>query len=591
MAETRSSRDVTRSLHPVVVILAALAVILTFDMLDGTSFFKDIDDELRLLQLRHLLETGGWYDPSLPMIRMPEVYLSPWSRLVDLPYVVIATALSPVFGMELALHVATLVWPPLMLLAVGWLAVEFARAVTPSEELSTLSWLLVGLLLIVAAGEFAPGRIDHHNMQIVLMMLILLGLGTDRRHGGLMIGTGATLSLVIGLECLPFVALALALVAIGFILDVDRSRRILADTGLSMVLVSILAGLLFLGPQGTLATACDAYSAPFITAISGYGACFWLSARFMPARSSWWGRLMVLSLGGAFVTGVLAYLYPLCLAGPYHMIDPVSRLYWFDRILQENNVLAFRQEGMTGLQMLVFLLVMSIIAFFACPIWRAESRGSFRHWAAFLFATSTIVTTIVLIRYVRFPVALMPLYLPLALAVLAAPGASGVRRSLAVLPVLVGMLLIGALYLFIPVEPPRQDSVWLMSADDCRGEDFTELQALPPGRIMAPTGLGLVLASHVPDGVSVAAIPFHRASPGIRQSFTVFAMADDAQRKALLDGYDYVAVCHAPFELPPQEAPFYAALVNDRGWPGLVPLPVKGEGRLRLFRIDHDRLM
>ncbi|MDH4413045.1 MAG: hypothetical protein QE484_07040 [Rhizobium sp.] len=591
MCEAETKQGASGSARHFLVLVAVLLAVVVFDRLDGISFFGDIDDELRLIQIRHLLEVGGWYDLRLPMIQLPEVYQSPWSRLVDLPYVVIASALRPLLGLDGALQVATLVWPPVLLAGLALLAVRFVREITPGERLSRASFVLVGLLLILAAWEFSPGRIDHHNMQMLLMLLIMLGLVTKGGRGGWLVGTGATLSLIIGLECLPFVAVALALVAIGFILNAERSRQMLADTGLAMGLAALLAGLLFVGPEGLTETACDAFSAPFLSALCGYAACFWLLARFISDDTRWLSRLTVLALGGCAVTLALALLYPGCLSGPYHMIDPVSKTYWFDRIQQEQTILAFRQEGATGIAMLAFLSVTSVIAIFACPLWRRETRQSFRHWAAFLFATSALLMTYGLIRYIRFPVALLPLYLPLTLAVWSDLASNKAGRFVSLLCVMAFPVLIGSLYLAVPARTAQQDAVWLMSGDDCRDDDYAELRALAPGRILAPTGLGLALARNVPVGVSVGAIPFHRAAPGIRASFTVFAMDDKVQRQAALAPFNYVAVCHVPFEISAQDAPLYSALANNRGWPGLVPLPVQGEGRLRLFRIDHERLM
>lgn len=591
MFRAESTQGVSSSARPFLVLVAVLLLIVGFDMLDGVSFFGDVDDELRLIQIRHFLEVGGWYDLRLPMIQFPEVYQSPWSRLIDLPYVLIASALRPFVGLDIALQIASLAWSPVLLAGFAYLAVRFIREVTPGERLSTASFVCVGLLLIIAAFEFSPGRIDHHNIQMLLMLLIMLGLITGGGRGGIMVGTGAALSLLVGLECLPFVAVALALVAVGFVLKVEGSRNMMSHAGISMGVTALLAGLLFVGPRGLMATACDAYSAPFLSALCGYAACFWLAARFMPDGARWYSRLAVLALGGTIVTMVLAFLYPSCLAGPYHMVDSVSRTYWLDRIRQEQSILAFRQEGASGLTVLMFLFIISLIAVFACPAWRHETRQNFRHWAAFLFATSAILMTYCFIRYVRFPVALLPLYLPVTLLICSELARDKTRRLPALVPVVAFPVLIAALYIFVPLRPVQEDALWLMSGDDCVDTDPVDLRTLPPGRILAPIGLGIPLARALPPGVSVGAIPFHRAAPGIRASFEALAMSDATERKAALAAFDYVAVCHVPFEVPAQEAPLYSALVNDRGWPGLVPLPVQGEGRLRLFRIDHERLM
>ncbi|MEC9463491.1 MAG: hypothetical protein VX601_09985, partial [Pseudomonadota bacterium] len=194
MFRAESTQGVSNAARPFLVLVAVLLLIVGFDMLDGVSFFGDVDDELRLIQIRHFLEVGGWYDLRLPMIQLPEVYQSPWSRLIDFPYVLIASALRPFVGLDIALQIATLTWPPVLLAGFAYLAVRFIREVTPGERLSAASFVSVGLLLIIAAFEFSPGRIDHHNIQMLLMLLIMLGLITEGGRGGIMIGTGAALS-------------------------------------------------------------------------------------------------------------------------------------------------------------------------------------------------------------------------------------------------------------------------------------------------------------------------------------------------------------------------------------------------------------
>jgi hypothetical protein len=59
----------------------ALPMVL-FDTIDGVNFLGDIDDQLRAVQIRLLVEGGSWFDRTIPMIQMPEAYVSPgrvWS--------------------------------------------------------------------------------------------------------------------------------------------------------------------------------------------------------------------------------------------------------------------------------------------------------------------------------------------------------------------------------------------------------------------------------------------------------------------------------------------------------------------------------
>jgi hypothetical protein len=96
------------------VILAAAAVVLGFDLLDGSAFTRDVDDLLREIEIRNLVSGAGWFDLSVPAVRMPDIYVAPWSRLVDLPYALVTWILGPAIGQERALAVALGLWPPVL---------------------------------------------------------------------------------------------------------------------------------------------------------------------------------------------------------------------------------------------------------------------------------------------------------------------------------------------------------------------------------------------------------------------------------------------------------------------------------------------
>ena len=74
-----------------VLLLISIFIILA-DSHAGGSFTQDIDDELRHVQIQDLLRDGEWFDPVIPLIEQPSPYVSPWSRLVDAPYIFIAVS-------------------------------------------------------------------------------------------------------------------------------------------------------------------------------------------------------------------------------------------------------------------------------------------------------------------------------------------------------------------------------------------------------------------------------------------------------------------------------------------------------------------
>ena len=170
---------------------ACLALVLG-DVADGKLFHGDVDDQLRALQIEHLFAgKAGWFDLTLTFVQMPEAYVSPWSRLVDLPYVVLAT----LFGLALpatdSLKLAFLVWPPVLLAVFAALVVAVARRLADGIVLSRLTeaLALVAMAVTMVTGvlEFAPGRIDHHNVQLVAMLVIALGLARWDRLGGILV--------------------------------------------------------------------------------------------------------------------------------------------------------------------------------------------------------------------------------------------------------------------------------------------------------------------------------------------------------------------------------------------------------------------
>lgn len=104
-----------KQLSSKLLFVGMLLLLALLDTIIGVDFFGDVDDWMRNYQIRDLLADGQWHDLTLPFIAMPEPYVSPWSRLVDLPYLALTFILSPMMGEEQALLLAYQTWPPFML--------------------------------------------------------------------------------------------------------------------------------------------------------------------------------------------------------------------------------------------------------------------------------------------------------------------------------------------------------------------------------------------------------------------------------------------------------------------------------------------
>jgi hypothetical protein len=555
--------------------LAGLALVL-LDVADGELFYGDFDHRMRALQIRELLAHGAWFDRTLHAIAMPEAYVSPWSRLVDAPYAFLTVLLQPWFGAPTALHLASLMVPPLLLLGLAVPSVFVMRAIL-GGPVPLLQIVLAVLFMAPAIFEFSPGRIDHHNFQLVLMAAMFAGfVMADPRMGGFLAGFAVVLSVAIGLESLPFIALGFGVLSAFAVAGDEPSVSRLRHSGIAMLVASPLAGLALIGPAAMLGTECDAFSAPWLSALMGGGAI--LAA--LPA--TWRGRGATYRAGALaialLVLGLfLAAAFPSCLAGPYWMIDPVSRAFWLDRVPQEGGMLTFfahrKFEIILSLVVCMFLAIASFPR--AAAAWRSREAGVLAVW---IVAIASLALALVQIRFLRFPPAFLGLFLPIAIA-LAAQNLRLVSAA-ALVPALSAALAIA----LVPPATRLPDAVDLMDADECEGGDFSVLDRIAPARIIAPNGLAFAIAERM-DGNSVAALNFHRASPGIRKVALAFTGVTSVERREGLEPFDYVAVCRRDAGIDLSSAPLYAALAAGKGWPGLEPVEPTGEGGLGLWRI------
>lgn len=576
------------------IVYATSLLIVLADMADGRLFHADVDDKLRELQIRFLLSAKGtWYDLTLPFVTTPEPYLSPWSRLVDLPYVAIAKGLSMVIPVSEALQAAFWVWPLAMLglfsLLAAFVATRLMGGAVLARRLHAAFLVLMTAFMSIAVLEFAPGRIDHHNVQILTLLALAAGAIRWDRWGGLLLGVAGALSVVIGLECLPFVVLAYSVLVAAFIFDVRGAREMLWSASLGMFIATVFGAAAFLGPVGAVSVQCDAFSAPYIVLMLG-GACLLrLWSLLAPAQNSALLRFALLLLPACGLLAIVALGFPTCLSGPYAMIDPLSRLYWFDRIWQEHSILYF--YGNSRFDLLSLLGLLAAVLIVLVPLALAKIRASSVSWlAVYGIAIGAFLLTMMLTRYIRFPAVLVPLFIPAFIAFASREPNRELGRRAMIGALALSMAVFGGTAFVVSAFEKTGDAVDYMSFDECVGQDFSVLARVTPGRIAAPTGLSLPILFAAPQGFSVAAIPFHRAAPGIKRMYEAFLSGDPAVRKAALAPFDYVAVCRFPLESDSAFAPLYAALSSGSDWPGLVRVAPPAKSDFQLFRIDHAAL-
>lgn len=588
-SEPAMARDSEKTARFWPLFLLALCVTLPmvlFDAVDGVNFLGDIDDDLRAVQIRLLVEGGSWFDRTIPMIQMPEAYISPWSRLIDLPYAVFTWVLSPVLGTETALQAAFSFVPMIMLMGFCAILVKTLLAmfdgIVPVERVGLIASLM---LMWLALWEFSPGRIDHHNVQLLLIMLSFWGLSLWTPRGAVLAGIGCIGSVAVGLELLPLISVILGGVSLAWMLDRPGSRAFALALGLTMLVATPLFGLVLIGPSELVSTQCDALSAPFAIALAGYGGIMAALAG-MPVRAGWIGRGALLVLAGAALAGWLGWQYPLCLQGPYHMIDPLSRTFWLERVEQEKSFLLYFQNGNSAT--LVVLGTLAVVLAVAAPMVLATLRKG-RSALAIIYACAVValVLTLLQTRYVRFPIALATLFVPYVLSMVSHKR-QATSRLLAGAVALVAATGL-ALQALVPARSEQFDVVDYLAYPHCEQADVSVLERVEPGRIMAPPWLGLQLMDQLPPGMTVASVSFHRAAPGMRRTLQSFASTDSQTRRAALEDFDYIALCRLPVPVSIAADTLFAVVARGGEWPGLRRLS-GADDTFMLFAIDHGAL-
>ncbi len=294
----------------------------------GIHWFSlsDTDDNMRMMQVRALLEGQGWYDLRQYRMNPPGGADIHWSRLVDLPIAGIKLLLTPFMGGAQAEKVAVTLAPMLPLaVAMTALAVTVRRLVSPYAYPVALALLLCGASV---RGMFMPLRIDHHGWQLAMVALCVMGLSDPKRaRGGVVLGVATALSLTIGMEMLPYLAIAGAIPVLMWIWSRDEARRLFAY-GASLAGGCALSYLLFTS-EANRAAVCDALSPVWLSAMILAGALSVALAAWSPEKRL--VRFGAAAAGGVAVGAAFGLMWPHCL-GRLEQSSPELEHLWLSRV-------------------------------------------------------------------------------------------------------------------------------------------------------------------------------------------------------------------------------------------------------------------
>jgi hypothetical protein len=523
----------------------------------------DTDDAMRLVQIRDWI--GGQRFADMSQHRLAGGMPMHWSRLPGLVPGGLIVLLTPLLGRHAAELCAVIAWPGLLFAAALFLVARIARALDADTARIAV---VVAVIAFPATTIFLPGRIDHHNLQIVLLLGIALSLVQPPSLGrGLAAGLCATASVVIGLETVPLIAAAGAVMLAEWIAARPLTHDRMMGFGIAFAAGLLGASLIF-RPEQWAYPACDSFTGIFWrgAVIAAFAPMLIaLSAREMarpPMRA-----LLGLGLGGVVAIGAIAAA-PQCLS-PYGGVDPLLARLWLGRVGEAQPLFAAPLATAIG-----YAGVM--IAGIAAGAWRWRATRDVR-WAALL--ALQIAAFALTCWQLRGAYAGAILAAPALAATIVAARRKGVFTLIGAWLGSAGMLYPIAAHAVVPGGTPGKPAP---QADCTSPAALAALARLPRGTILAPLDLGPYVLAATPHDVIAA--PYHRNNAGNLASYRFFLDPAAARATARAWHVDYVALCDTSFTELPQE-PAMAARLRAGQAPGwLQPLAIGAPG-LKVWRV------
>ncbi len=547
----------------------------------------DTDDNIRFAQVQAWLNGQGWYDLRQYRLDPPLGASIHWSRLVDLPIAGLILLLKPFVGTFAADKAAVAIAP---LLSLG--GAMFGLAVAVRRLVDRESYVLAMAILACAQAAllmWMPLRIDHHGWQLATLIFTLAGLADEKPvRGALTVALATSFSLVIGLEFLPYAALAAGVLALRWVWNAGDEAVRLRVYGASLA-IGCAVGFALFASYDNRAPRCDALTPVWLSvALGGGGLLVLLSSLTIADRRL---RFAAAFAAGALLSAGFALAWPDCLGRPEHMSPELQKL-WFSNIREAKPL--YLHGWRTALPIIALPAVG--VAGSLLALWRARNTERFAAWAA--AALFSIFSCGMLLWQTRAG--------PSA-QLLAVPGATALGWML--LPRLLdhrlmivrlfgtvaAFLLVSGLFMFFTLklvpQPPVSEGRRVVNRANGRCPTLAALRpiaALPPATIFTFVDFGprLIATTHH----SAIAGPYHRNGDAILDVQHAFrGDAETAHRIMLKHHATLLLLCPGMSESTIYAAQakngFYVQLMRDEVPAWLQPMPLPPNSPFRLWRI------
>ncbi|WP_109809124.1 hypothetical protein [Sphingosinithalassobacter portus] len=526
--ETRALRPGWRDL----AVACALALLLSLAWCArdwhqlSALYLPDTDDGMRLQQIRDWI--AGQRFSDLTQYRLgPDGVAMHWSRIPDLVPAAIIGLLTPLVGTHGAELTAVILWPAMLFAGALLLVGAIARALGVQPAVAQV----IAALAYPATTLFLPGRIDHHGLQIVLLLIVALMLLRPLSwRGAAAAGLATALSLAIGMETAPLLAVAAAILVLQWIADAPGSQLRLGAWSIALTL-ALAAQAALLRTNGWTVAACDGFTATMWQAAQGAAIApllLTLAGFVVPGRAA---RAALAVLAGLSVLALVVLVAPQCLS-PYAGLDATLSSIWLANVAEAQPLFAADPATAIGY---AGIMVVGIAASAACA--RRDTR-----WLPLLA-----------LQLASFAVACIQLRGAYPGAILAAPALAALVASARVRGtvqlILAWIASAGIAYpaMATALMPRGEAGPAREASGGCPADiAIAQLGGLPAGRVLAPVDLSAVALPATRHSFLTG--PYHRNQAGNLALYRIlFATPEHARAEIAALGIDYIVYCPGSF--------------------------------------------
>lgn len=554
----------------------------------------DNDDAMRMVQIRDLIAGQGWFD-------MWQYRLGPdggtsmhWSRLIDAPIALLVLLFSLLLSATAAEQTAVFFWP-LLTAAPVFVAMAIAGRRLGGEP-TVLPVLLLTGFFVFQFGKFAPGSIDHHNVQLALMAIMFAAL-IDRRLTASSFAVGgvsAGLALAIGAETLPMVAVACAWIAILWIIHAEKAVPAIKSFSLSFCLTLAAAYFATVPPSLYGAVQCDAYSSGFyLLGTVGSGMLYLAVGAFGSSAL----KTRAVALSGIGIATALAVLVtaPHCLTTEVYDIDPLLRRLWLNHVSEAHSVLDYL---MNDPSMLMKHHLVPGIAIIVCFTWLRRSERTPQLLATTFMLVCAYIISLFQVRgavfAMLFACAPMAVLIARQRAISVAEDARPREQVLYIASILVSVpvfwFAVAAGITVLTDDDPSENVVAEKTANkECISSAAYEiLSTEPKSMTVSISNLGAWILLNTPHRTLSA--PYHRNSQGMLDAVKI-GTADPVEAKNLLAKHsiDILVFCakNTETDILVKDSPdgLYAHLLDGRVPDYLTLIESTGDEILTLYSV------